>query len=181
MNAPNLISFIRLLLVPVIVWLLLRGHFQFAFWAFVAAGLSDALDGFLARRMNVQSVIGGFLDPLADKALLVSVYVTLGYQGSITTWLVILVVFRDLVIIAGAVLFQTLNGPLQPQPLLISKLNTAAQIVLAALVLGGLAFELRDLNVELVLSFFVAGTTLWSGTAYVIKWGRQASAMEPEP
>ena len=181
MNAPNFISFSRLLLVPLIVWLLLRGHYFFAFWTFVAAGLSDAVDGFLARRMNSQSVIGGFLDPLADKALLMSVYVTLGYQGMIATWLVILVVFRDLVIIGGALLFQTLNGPLRPHPLMISKINTAAQIVLAALVLGGLAFEMRQMGIERILSFIVGGTTLLSGAAYVIKWGRHASAMETKP
>lgn len=179
LNIPNIISFGRLVLVPVIVWLLLDCRYQTAFWTFVAAGASDAVDGMIARKFDIKSVIGGYLDPLADKALLVSVYVTLGYQAEIATWLVILVVFRDLVIIGGAILFQSLVGPVKPRPLFVSKINTAAQIVLAALVLGGLGLDARIPVMELVSTYVVAVTTLLSGAAYVVKWGRHANAMEP--
>ncbi len=183
MNLPNLISLARLLSVPLLVWALLAGELKLAFWIFIAAGVSDAVDGYVAKRLHVTSELGGYLDPLADKALLVSVYVTLGYQGYLPTWLVILVVFRDLMIIGGALLFQTLTHSLKMQPLLISKINTLAQIVLAAVVLGMAAFVLAgsaaagsDLYWALV--YLVAVTTLLSGAGYLVRWGRKAGNME---
>ena len=95
MNLPNLISLARLLSVPLMVWVILAGKMEFAFWLFIVAGISDAVDGFIAKHFGATSAIGKYLDPLADKALLVSVYVTLGHAGYLPTWLVILVVFRD--------------------------------------------------------------------------------------
>lgn len=174
---PNLISLARLLAVPVTVWLIINDRLGVAFWMFVAAGVSDALDGFIAKHFAARSVIGGYLDPLADKALLTSVYVTLGYVGHMASWLVILVVFRDVLIIGGAILYHTLTGKLTMQPLFVSKINTTAQIALAAVVLAqsglGVDYGLDDLLVP-----FVAATTLASGAAYLAIWGWKAVRME---
>ncbi len=180
MSIPNIISFVRLLSVPVVVWLILNGRLSAAFWLFVAAGVSDAVDGFIAKNFNLETEFGKFLDPIADKALLVSVYVTLGHEDYIVTWLVIMVVFRDVLIVGGAILFETLTHSLTMRPLLISKLNTTVQIILAALVLGVLGF---GMNSELfviidLMVYVVALTTLLSGGAYMVTWGRRLTAME---
>jgi cardiolipin synthase len=175
---PNLITLARLLAVPVTVYLLLIGSYDLAFWLFIAAGLSDALDGIIAKRFDAISEVGAFLDPLADKALLVAVYVTLGYLEHIAVWLVILIVFRDLLIIGGAILFHTLTHSLRMEPLLVSKTNTLAQIVLICVVLAELGLEFSLLGVIDVMVYVVAATTFVSGAAYVIKWGRRAVTME---
>jgi cardiolipin synthase len=169
---PNIISLLRLCLVPLAIWLMLIEQYHSAFWVFVSAGVTDAVDGFIAKRFNARTTLGGFLDPLADKALLVSVYVTLGYQGHIEDWLVILIVFRDLLIIGGCVLYQTLTQALTMQPLWISKINTAAQIALAALLLGLLGFGIADdRGTVQFLTWFVAASTVASGAAYIAVWG----------
>lgn len=178
---PNLISLARLSTVPVTVYLLLMGYHAGAFWVFLAAGLSDAVDGFIAKQFKVQSVLGSFLDPLADKALLVAVFITLGGMEHIAIWLVIMIVFRDLLIIGGAILFHTLTHSLKMEPLLVSKLNTVAQIALAALVLARLGLGLSSGPIETMLIFIVAATTLASGAAYVVKWSILAATYEREP
>jgi cardiolipin synthase len=172
MNLPNLITIARLLLVPVTVWLIISGAFGFAFLAFIAAGISDGVDGAIARRWGWRSELGGYLDPLADKALLVSIYVALGILKFLPTWLVILVVSRDILIVGAVILSWLLAKPLRMQPLVISKVNTAAQIVFAGAVLGvlqlGIAFE-PYLTVGTIL---VAGLTAASGAVYLHDWLR---------
>lgn len=175
---PNLISLARLLAVPVAVYLILLGELLPAFWVFVVAGISDAVDGFLAKRLNLVTEIGAYLDPLADKALLVGVFVTLGYVGNVPVWLVILIVFRDVLIVGGAILFQTLTHSLRMEPLFISKVNTVAQITLAATILARPALGVTLDSVPETLTFVVAVTTFLSGAAYVIKWGWRAVIME---
>src|ERR1700743_3297676 len=113
---------------------------EIAFIIFVAAGVSDAVDGFLAKRFNMSSELGALLDPVADKALLVSIYMALGIWGAIPRWIVILVVSRDIMIV-GAVIVSWLYGkPIPMKPLMVSKLNTVAQVPFAALVLASLGF-----------------------------------------
>jgi len=176
---PNLITLARLLAVPLTVWLILQDRYGTAFWVFAAAGVSDALDGFIAKQFSARTVIGGFLDPLADKALLVSVYVTLGYRGEIETWLVILIVFRDILIIGGAILIQTITQALTMQPLFISKLNTLLQIALATLLLAKLGLGIDDdFGISRFLTFVVGGSTLLSGAGYVIIWGWRVFRIE---
>lgn len=175
---PNLITLARLLAVPVTVYLILLGELVPAFWIFVAAGISDAVDGLIAKRLNLVSEIGAYLDPLADKALLMGVFVTLGYVGQVPIWLVILIVFRDVLIIGGAILFHTLTQSLHMEPLFISKVNTAAQIALAAAVLARPALGIALDAVPEMLTMIVAMTTFLSGAAYVIKWGWRAVTME---
>jgi len=169
---PNLISLLRLCLVPLAIWLMLSDRYFGAFWVFIAAGVSDAVDGFVAKHFNARTTLGAYLDPLADKALLTSVYVTLGYEDHIEDWLVILIVFRDVLIIGGAILYQTLTQALTMQPLWISKINTVAQITLAALLLGLLGFDIgNDHGIVLALTWFVAASTVLSGMAYLMIWG----------
>jgi len=171
-SVPNLITFARLLAVPVAVYLILVRDLEAAFWLFIAAGISDGLDGAIARMFRCRTALGAYLDPLADKALLVSVYITLAGIGEVPLWLVILIVFRDLMILAGVLLAHALREKLAMQPLGVSKLNTAAQIVLAGAVLAPLSFGLRELppfDFDLVraLVWFTAATTALSGIAYV--------------
>ena len=173
---PNLISLARLLAVPFAVYLILEGAFTAAFWLFVAAGLSDAVDGFIAKRYCLQSTLGGWLDPLADKALLVSVYIALGHAGSLPDWLVILVVFRDVLIIGGVLLIFVIAGGIAPRPLYISKLNTVAQIALVAVVLGGLGIDPGAMVAVPALTWMVAATTVASGGSYLVNWARQDRA-----
>src|SRR5438034_11404389 len=114
LNLPNLISLGRLFLVPVTIWLIIDGQYGIAFWVLVVAGFSDALDGFIAKRFDRRTRLGALLDPLADKVLLVSVYVTLGIAGQLWTWLVVLVVFRDVMIIGGFLLIQAITAVPKP-------------------------------------------------------------------
>ncbi|MAF94410.1 MAG: CDP-alcohol phosphatidyltransferase [Rhodospirillaceae bacterium] len=178
MNLPNLITLGRLFSVPVILWLIIGGSMLAAFWVFFVSALSDAVDGIIAKYFDAETVFGAFLDPIADKALLVSVFIMLGYQGYIEAWLVIMVVFRDLVIIGGAILFQTVTQTLTMRPLAISKVNTFVQLVFAVIVLWVEAYGLDGGVAVGVIGYIVAVTTLWSGTAYVITWSNRAAVME---
>lgn len=173
-SIPNFISIGRLLAVPIIVWLILDDHLGAAFWVFVGAGVSDAVDGFLARRFNATSEIGALLDPIADKMLLVSIYVTLGIQGLLVTWLVILVVTRDVLIIGLSLISAALDQKIEQTPLLIGKLSTAAQITLAALVLGEVGLGIDFAAVVFWLSYFVGVATVVSGLTYLVRWARTA-------
>ena len=172
MSIPNLITLGRILLVPVVVWAIIYGELWLAFVLFLAAGVSDAVDGFLAKRFNMASELGAYLDPLADKTLIVSIYVTLGIAGKIPLWLVILVVSRDIMIIGAIMLSWLLGSPLKVKPLLVSKLNTVAQIVFACVVLASLGFNLRADNLIFALIPLVAALTLLSVAAYVREFVR---------
>src|SRR6266487_7098383 len=138
LNIPNLITLARILSVPIMVWAISSGEMLFAFALFVLAGLSDAVDGYLAKRLDMASELGAYLDPIADKALIVSIYVTLGISGAVPRPLVILVVSRDIMIVGAVMLAWLLGKPMQVKPLPVSKINTAAQIVFAGLVLNRL-------------------------------------------
>ncbi|MBV9201849.1 MAG: CDP-alcohol phosphatidyltransferase family protein [Alphaproteobacteria bacterium] len=173
LNLPNLISLGRLLLVPLAISLILDGRYWGAFWVFVVAGISDALDGFIAKHFDRRTRLGALLDPLADKVLLVSVYVTLGIAGQIWAWLVVLVVFRDVMIIGGFLLIQALAElPKPTHPLFISKVNTGVQVAMVGYVLArrGLGAEAGFL--DFLLGIGVAVTTVGSGLTYLVRWAR---------
>jgi len=169
-NLPNTITVGRLLAVPVMVWLIVSDRMSAAFWLFVAAGVSDGVDGFIAKRFNAASRLGSYLDPIADKVMLVCIYITLGIEDQISSWLVILVVFRDALIVGGALLSQVLDHSLKVRPLFISKVNTVAQILLAAIVLAELGAVVPDFPLIDGLEFVVAATTAGSGGVYLIRW-----------
>lgn len=164
---PNIITVARLCAVPVTVWLILKGRLDLAFWMFVGAGVSDAVDGWLARVRNARSALGAILDPMADKLLLVCVYITLAAIGVLPDWLAILVVFRDLVIVGGVLVLWVLGEAPKIRPMMLSKLNTALQIVLAGVALLLAGFDLRADALLSALVWTVAGTTLASGAVYV--------------
>lgn len=172
---PNLITVARLLLVPVTIWLIMTNRIDAAFWLFVVAGLSDAVDGFIAKRFDAATRMGAYLDPIADKALLSGVFVTMGLKGLCPDWLVVLIVFRDLMIVGAVLLGYTAREPVKISPMLVSKVNTACQITLAALLLAvhGLALDAGGLAEVLV--FVVAVTTVTSGAAYLTRWLRLTS------
>ena len=180
MNLPNLITLARILSVPVVVWAIAANQMLLAFVLFLAAGLSDAVDGFLAKRFNMQSELGAYLDPLADKVLIVSIYIALGITDAVPRWLVILVVSRDLMIVGAVMLSWLLDRPIAVKPLLVSKLNTVAQIVFAGLVLGslGMGFEAGWLTVAMMA--IVASLTLLSVAAYVREWVRHMGVGETQ-
>lgn len=178
MSIPNLITLARILLVPVVVWAIASGEMLFAFLLFVAAGVSDIVDGFLAKRFGMTSELGAFLDPLADKILIVSVYAALGITGAIPGWLVILVVSRDLMIVGAVMLSWLVGSPVEMKPHTVSKLNTAAQIVFAGLVLGTLGLRF-DAGIALPLGMaIVAVLTLLSVGFYVAEWIRHMGSVE---
>jgi len=172
LNIPNLITLGRILLVPFVVWAIASGAMWIAFVLFLAAGVSDAIDGYLAKRFKMTTELGAYLDPLADKALIVSIYLTLGISDLIPRWLVILVVSRDILIVGGILLSWLMGNPLKIKPLLVSKLNTVAQIAFACVVLGSLGFGIPADTLTLVLMVLVAALTLLSIAAYLAEWVR---------
>jgi cardiolipin synthase len=167
LTLPNVITFARLCAVPLAVWLVMEHQFAQAFFLFLAAGLSDAVDGWLARRNGGGNTVGALLDPVADKALLVTMYVTLAAVKVLPDWLAILVVFRDMVIVGGVVVLSLLGQSVLIKPLYVSKLNTALQIVLVALSLLLSGYGLAAPLAMTTLVWLVAATTLGSGAAYV--------------
>jgi len=173
-DIPNLITVIRILLVVPVAWVLLQQQYLLALVLFFVAGASDGLDGFLAKQFGWTSRLGAILDPLADKALLVTCYAALAWVGLLPVWLLILVVARDLVIVAGAVVYNFRIQRLEADPTLISKLNTLLQILLVLLVITQ---QLNDWFTPVwatVLIYAVTVSVIWSGLDYVITWGRRA-------
>ncbi|QYZ66877.1 MAG: CDP-alcohol phosphatidyltransferase [Gammaproteobacteria bacterium (ex Lamellibrachia satsuma)] len=173
-DIPNLISFLRILLSVPVVWLLFEREFSAALMLFAIAGISDGLDGFLAKHYGWESRLGGMLDPLADKALLMSSFLVLGALGLVPVWLVILVIFRDLLIIGGALYYHFSIEELQADPSLISKLNTLLQILLVIFVVTDAGpYPLPAVLVS-VLVWSTLATTVASGVGYVWVWSRKA-------
>jgi cardiolipin synthase len=180
LTIPNLITLGRILLVPVVVWAIASGEMRIAFLLFLAAGLSDAVDGFLAKRFGMATELGAYLDPLADKAMLVSIYVVLAVIGAIPLWLVILVVSRDIMIVGAVILSWLVDKPVALKPLLVSKLNTVAQIALALLVIAARAFEFDASILAYALMALVAVLTLLSVAFYLAAWVRHINAADAE-
>ncbi|HET6521000.1 MAG TPA: CDP-alcohol phosphatidyltransferase family protein, partial [Geminicoccaceae bacterium] len=166
LNLANLITGGRLLAVLPAVWLIGAGRIEAAFWLFLAAGASDAIDGFIAKRFNARTDLGAYLDPIADKVLLTGVYLALAAEGYLAAWLVALVVSRDLLIVAGVVLLHRRDPLFRARPLLIGKANTLAQIVLAVAVLADAGGLLGLGGMVAAWTYIVAATTLLSGGAY---------------
>ena len=178
MSIPNLITLMRVILVPVVFWLLVTHQLKAAFLAFVVAGVSDAVDGFLAKRYKWETELGAYLDPLADKLLIVSIFIALGVTDKLPSWLVIAVVSRDMLIIIAVILSWLLGHPTPMRPLAVSKANTVAQIVLAAMVLADEAFDLRLKGPVSVLVWVTGGLTIASLVAYLRVWLRHMTLYE---
>ena len=176
LSIPNLITLARILLVPVVVWAIASDQMLFAFLLFAAAGVSDAVDGFLAKRFGMASELGAYLDPLADKVLIVAIYVSLGIVDALPRWLVILVVSRDLLIVGGVMFSWLLGKPVGVKPHPVSKVNTAVQLLLVGIVLASLGFGF-DAGWALQLTMAaVAVFTLLSVAVYLREWVRHMGA-----
>lgn len=174
-DLPNIISFLRLLAVIPVVLLLLEREFGWALAVFALAGLSDGLDGFLAKHFGWQSRLGGMLDPLADKVLLVVCFLVLGTLGLIPLWLVAAVVLRDLLIVGGALVYNYRVEEVEAAPTLVSKLNTVLQILLVVAVItdaGPLPLPPAWIS---ALVWGCLATVLVSGAQYVWIWSRKAA------
>ena len=172
MNAPNLISLARVLLVPFIISLIISGEYKLAFVLVALAGLSDALDGYLARHFGWRTELGSYLDPVADKLLLVSMFVTLGFHGLLPASVVVLVVSRDVLIVVAVVIAHMLGRPMSMRPHFSGKLNTAAQIVLALVTLADEGFGLGLSGFRQVLVLVTAALTVVSTGIYLQAWLR---------
>lgn len=174
-DIPNIISILRIALVLPVVMALLNREFALALLLYTVAGLSDGLDGYIAKRYAYTSRLGSMLDPLADKLLLISTYVALALLGMLPAWLVITVVIRDMVILAGAIAYHMLIGEYEMSPTVISKINTFAQILLGMVIVLAAA-GLYPLSPRLVdwLVYLVLATTIVSGVDYVWTWGVRA-------
>ncbi len=173
-HLPNVISLARLLLVPFAIAMIVHSHWRDALVVFAVAGVSDAIDGFIAQRFELRSALGAYLDPLADKALLVSIYVTLALVSAIPALVALLVVARDAMIVAAVVRAWLADRRFVVQPLYISKLNTAAQIGVAALVLAAKAFGWNAQGWITVGLALVVSLTGASAVAYLIQWSRRS-------
>jgi cardiolipin synthase (CMP-forming) len=176
LSIPNLITLGRIILVPIVVWAIISGEMLLAFSLFLVAGISDAVDGFLAKRFHMESELGAYLDPLADKALIVSIYVALGIARALPISLVILVVSRDIMIISGFMLSWLVEKPMEVRPHPVSKLNTVVQILLATLVLAEKGFGFDTAVMDTVGIVLVAILTLLSIAFYLAEWFRHMNS-----
>lgn len=173
-DIPNLISLLRIVLVLPTVMALINQQYVFALILFTVAGVSDALDGYIAKRYHYESRLGTILDPLADKLLVVATYIVLAWQGLLPVWLTVAVVMRDLVILAGAGLYYLLVGAYEMAPTLLSKINTVAQIVLGLIVVFSNGVRALPESIIAPLIMLVLATTLASGLHYVWSWSVRA-------
>jgi len=175
-HLPNALTSLRMLMVVPLAWLIRDGRYDAALLVAAAAGLSDALDGWFAKRFDWQSWLGGILDPIADKLMLVGCFVSLGLIGAHPDWLTWLVVGRDVVIVAGAVIYHNFVGRISAQPTLLSKITTCIQIayVLAQLLALSSWFAVPHAVLAGML-WLTATATLVSGVQYVVIWSAKAA------
>ncbi|CAK0765671.1 CDP-alcohol phosphatidyltransferase [Gammaproteobacteria bacterium] len=175
-DIPNLITLLRILLVPPFLFVLLERHYSAALILFFIAGVSDGLDGFLAKHYGWTSRLGSILDPLADKLLLVASFISLTQLGLIPFWLTVVVLGRDILIVVGAITYHFLIGYYHLVPAVPSKINTLVQIMLVLVVIISAAIGQPYLEERVIqgLVYLTLVTTIFSGTHYVVLWGRRA-------
>lgn len=173
-HIPNVICVARILLVVPLVSFVLDARYEAALVVLVAAGLSDGIDGYLAKRFAWQSRLGGLLDPAADKLLIVAAFVSLTYVGLMPLELTAVVVARDVVIVLGALCYQWLVEPVRGEPAAISKLNTACQLAMLFFTLTAAAYSWPPQVSLNVLGAAVVFTSVVSGLTYVLRWSARA-------
>jgi cardiolipin synthase (CMP-forming) len=175
-HIPNIISAIRILLVVPIALALKNQQLALSIFLFGVAAVSDAVDGFLARRFGWQSELGAILDPIADKLLLATAFVTLSFLKLVPLWLMLAAVARDVIIVSGAAAYRIFIGRLTAHPSLISKLNTLCQGAFIVAVLSRAKFSLPSEWLVTWLGALVFATVVVSGFDYVLVYGRRAAA-----
>ena len=170
MNIPNFLSLLRIILVPVVVIFLIQGSYGQALFTFTLAGLTDALDGALARLLSCQTVLGSYLDPIADKLLLTASFVTLAILGIIPSWLTVIVISRDFIILLGIAILSMISAPYVIKPAFVGKVTTALQIGTIFLALSFQAFS-RDVSYDWIrIACWLTGLfTIASGLIYIIR------------
>ncbi|QND52558.1 CDP-alcohol phosphatidyltransferase family protein [Phyllobacterium sp. 628] len=178
MTVPNYITIFRFILVPFIVMALLSNYVGAALIGFIVAGVSDGVDGYIARRYDQRSELGAYLDPIADKLLLVTLFVVLGFLKELPVWLVVIVVSRDILIIGAVLLSTVMANPVEMRPLLVSKANTALQILLVVFTLADMRFEFSFGDGRMILVWVVALLTAASATAYLLAWTKHMAGYE---
>jgi cardiolipin synthase (CMP-forming) len=171
MNIPNLLSLLRIILVPVFVIFLIQDAYAKALIIFTLAGITDALDGTLARLLNKQTELGAFLDPLADKILLSTSFISLSIFGLIPGWLTVIVISRDFIILLGIMILSMMSVTYEIKPVFVSKITTALQIgmVFFALFLKIFKFDMINHDLIIILSWVTALFTVISGLVYILK------------
>jgi len=171
MNIPNFLSLLRIILVPAIVIFLIQNEYANALITFTIAGITDALDGALARMLNKQTELGAFLDPLADKVLLSTSFITLAIFGLIPSWLTVIVISRDLIILIGIMTLSMMSVEYEIKPIFVSKVTTTLQIgtVFFALLLRTFPCEIVNYDLIRLLSWLTAFFTIISGIVYIFK------------
>jgi cardiolipin synthase len=176
-HLPNLITTLRLAAAPTTAGLLAAGHFNAALGIFAFAGLSDAADGFLAKRFNLGTPLGRVLDPAADKALMLAVFLTLAVLDNVPAWLAATVIARDALIVTGLAVAIVWRAPIAIRPLLLGKICTALQVLYIGLHLASLAFEFPLGAVFPADAYVVAAISWISGMAYVSLWVKAMGAI----
>jgi cardiolipin synthase len=169
-NLPNLITLGRIVAVPFIVSFLLDSEYTYAFILFFLAGISDAVDGYLAKRFNAHTRLGAYMDPLADKVLITAIFITLGYRGIFEPWLAVLVVSRDLSIVGAILLSSAMGYELEIKAHILSKVNTFVQIFFMTYLLAALGFDFLDPKMVTNGTYIVATTTIVSWLIYLVSW-----------
>ena len=169
-TAANIVSMLRLLSVPFLAYFFIEGAYSWVFWIFIAASISDALDGYLARRLQSATPIGRMLDPIADKVMLITIFYLLGHYDYLPLWLVFLSISRDLAIILGILILQWKKCPFTTAPAFVSKLNTTLQMILVLWTLGNLLYSFPFSFIKESLIYIVLFTTLLSWYDYVVLW-----------
>ncbi|PSH68037.1 CDP-alcohol phosphatidyltransferase [Phyllobacterium brassicacearum] len=180
MTIPNYITIFRFVLVPFIVMAVLSDYVGAALIGFVIAGVSDGVDGYIARRYDQRSELGAYLDPIADKLLLVSLFIVLGFLEQLPVWLVVIVVSRDIFIVGAVLLGAVIGKPMEMHPLFVSKANTAFQIILVTVALADMAFEFSLPGIRTALAWVVGLLTAASATAYLVAWTKHMAGYEQE-
>lgn len=175
---PNAISLLRIALVVPILMLILDDRFGWALALFWLAGFSDGLDGYLAKRFNWHTRLGALLDPIADKMLVAGLFITLAYTGHLPVWLAAVVILRDVIIVAGATIYNFMVKPVQGEPTRISKINTALQMLFLLFVLSRAGFNWPDEITITILGAAILVTVAISGVDYVWSWSRRARGRE---
>lgn len=176
---PNFLTLLRIAMAPVIIVLLDGGQYELALIIFVLAGITDGLDGWIAKRYHLQSPIGAMLDPIADKVLLLSTYIMLAYLQDIPFWFLVVVLFRDFLIVGGYWFLIAMQSPAKATPIFVSKINTFLQIVLVVVVLVTKAnyLDLSAMLQPLLYTVFV--TSFLSGYSYISGGFRTLRSNEP--
>ena len=176
LNVPNIITLLRLAMVPLLAWLLLEARYAAALGVFMAAALSDALDGFIARRYQLSSKLGATLDPIADKLSMLAATLLLAWHHELPLWLAFAIVLRDIVIVVGAIAYRLLIGPLEMAPTRLSKINTTLEFTVLLFAMAAAAAWIPKGAWLVWLYALVAATVVLSGAQYVWVWGRKAAA-----